>query len=341
MIRQMATIISLFNHKGGVSKTTSTFHIGWKLAQMGKKVLMVDADPQCNLTGLALGINDYDSLFAFYDSRKNDNIYDCLAHLFGMGKPINGNYADPTLINQAGNNLFLLAGKIEFAKLDLQISGAILSSSSYPVMRQLVGSIYNLIYETIKEHEFDIVLIDMSPSLGGVNQSIFMSSDYIIIPSSPDFFCYQAIDSMTKFLPEWANGDIAKFKDGKILPKENPKVMGMLLSNYRVYTTDEQATEKRMAKSFQHWFDKIQAIFRDEMVRKLEPLGMVIDKPILSTIKDFNSLIPKSQELSKPMFALNPNDCGWSGVVADQKQADINECNKIYQNLAEDIIKLI
>ena len=54
--------IVLFNHKGGVSKTTSTFHIGWMIAEMGHKVLLVDADPQCNLTALILG-DRFDSYY--------------------------------------------------------------------------------------------------------------------------------------------------------------------------------------------------------------------------------------------------------------------------------------
>jgi Flp pilus assembly CpaE family ATPase len=73
--KTMAKVISLFNHKGGVSKTTTTFHLGWKLARLGKKVLIVDADPQCNLTGLTLGLEDYDSLFSFYDSKQNTDIF--------------------------------------------------------------------------------------------------------------------------------------------------------------------------------------------------------------------------------------------------------------------------
>ena len=51
----MAQRIALFNHKGGVSKTTTTFNLGWMLASKGKRVVLVDADPQCNLTGIVLG----------------------------------------------------------------------------------------------------------------------------------------------------------------------------------------------------------------------------------------------------------------------------------------------
>ena len=59
-------IISLFNHKGGVSKTTTTFNMGWMLANLGYKVLIVDADPQCNLTALALGYSTTDDFDKIY-----------------------------------------------------------------------------------------------------------------------------------------------------------------------------------------------------------------------------------------------------------------------------------
>lgn len=53
----MAKLISVFNHKGGVSKTTTTFNLAWMLARQGHRVIMVDADPQCNLTGVTLGLD--------------------------------------------------------------------------------------------------------------------------------------------------------------------------------------------------------------------------------------------------------------------------------------------
>jgi chromosome partitioning protein len=59
-------VIAFFNHKGGVSKTTTTFNLGWALANAGKKVLIVDGDPQCNLTGTVLGFDGVDDFASFY-----------------------------------------------------------------------------------------------------------------------------------------------------------------------------------------------------------------------------------------------------------------------------------
>ena len=61
----MSKIICLFNHKGGVSKTTTAFNLGWMLASKGKKVTLADFDPQCNLTGMILGYKHTEDLDAF------------------------------------------------------------------------------------------------------------------------------------------------------------------------------------------------------------------------------------------------------------------------------------
>jgi len=62
----MMKLISLFNHKGGVSKTTTAFNLGWVLAEQGHKTLIVDADPQCNLTALVLDYNSVEDIEDFY-----------------------------------------------------------------------------------------------------------------------------------------------------------------------------------------------------------------------------------------------------------------------------------
>ena len=78
----MAPLISLFNHKGGGSKTTTAFNLGWAMADRGKRVMLVDADPQCNLTGTVLGFDKFDDIGTFYRKHKGGNISDCLDPIF-------------------------------------------------------------------------------------------------------------------------------------------------------------------------------------------------------------------------------------------------------------------
>ena len=73
----MANIISLFNHKGGVSKTTTAFNLGWMLARKDQRVIIVDCDPQCNLTGMVLGfehLQSVDSIEGWKEQRDGSSV---------------------------------------------------------------------------------------------------------------------------------------------------------------------------------------------------------------------------------------------------------------------------
>ena len=69
----MAKLICLFNHKGGVSKTTTAFNLGWMMASKGKRILLADFDPQCNLTGMVMGFKGVDDLAEIYTSDRLTN----------------------------------------------------------------------------------------------------------------------------------------------------------------------------------------------------------------------------------------------------------------------------
>src|SRR5271154_571692 len=106
----MAKIICLFNHKGGVSKTTTTFNLGWMMAQKGKKVVIADFDPQCNLTGMVMGFKGVEDLADEYSERPPNNVKDGLTPAFeSQPRPI-----DPLkAIRVKGNpKLYLLMGHI-------------------------------------------------------------------------------------------------------------------------------------------------------------------------------------------------------------------------------------
>jgi chromosome partitioning protein len=366
--KAMAKVISLFNHKGGVSKTTTTFHLGWKLARLGKKVLIVDADPQCNLTGLTLGLEDYNSLFAFYDSKQNTDIFSSLAPVFALHDSGAASLVGRTPIAKTQNpNMFVLAGNIRFSEIDTQIATALTSSSTIPVLRQFVGAFNKLVRRVARENDIDIVLVDMSPSVSATNHCILMSSDYFIIPISPDFYCYQAIDSLSNVFPRWVT-EIQSFKDGGAdsLPVNNPKMLGFISQNYRIYTVDgvqeqEDVEQKSMSKAYTEWLLKIKRIVSDKLVPTLQSIDMLIAEDIfkasvsydapyhLAGIQNFSGLIPVSQKLSKPIFELTDSDGGWSGArwkrVQNEKEygikVNIEEANMVYTRLAEAILKMI
>ncbi|MDE6481305.1 MAG: AAA family ATPase [Alphaproteobacteria bacterium] len=356
----MTKVIAMFNQKGGVAKTTNTFQLGWKLARLGKRVLLVDADPQCNLTGLALGIGDYDTLFGFYDSKRNNDIFSALAPVFNMSD-IEGNdirsYETTQIIKN--DNLRLLAGHVKLAEFDMQVATAITSSAGLPVLRALIGAFNKLIRGAAERMGADIVIIDMSPSISATNMCLFMGADYFIVPTSPDFYCYQAIDSLSEVFPKWSK-TMSEFKNNGALPRANPKMLGVISSNYRVYTTDKNAEQKTMAAAYKKWDEKIRNIILAKLVPVLAKESMIIDEAIfrkavnydtpynLANIQDVNTLIAKSQELSKPVYEIVEKEYGtgaqWSHMQKGKEvgaKIVVEEVDKVYTNMAQAILAMI
>ena len=197
----MAKQISLFNHKGGVSKTTTTFNLGWMLANKGQRVLLVDCDPQCNLTGMFLGFKGIEDLEKFYTAGRLHNIRDGLAPAF-KSKPIPLKAVKCESI--VGNdNLFLLPGHIGLAEYETTLGIAQELSGSLPTLQNLPGAMSRLFALTAKKYKIDIILVDMSPSLGPINQNLVSTSDYFLVPMTPDYFSVMAVGSLSNILPRW------------------------------------------------------------------------------------------------------------------------------------------
>ncbi|HHA2084254.1 TPA: ParA family protein, partial [Enterobacter asburiae] len=184
-------------------------------------------------------------------------------------------------------------------------------------------------------------------SVGALNECLLMSSDYFIVPTSPDFFCAQAIKSLAKVLPRW-NNEINSFRDPKILypfPQKPPKFMGFISQKYR-------PRNNQPVKSFQKWIDVIKDEVRDTLLPSLEPIDMTISvkdfmagtasgEPFnLSNIADFNSLIAQSQKHSTPVFALTDAQIEQSGVILETMKANRTDFGDNFSKLATSIVKL-
>ncbi len=343
----MAKIINLFNHKGGVSKTTTVFNLSWMLGKLGKKVILADFDPQCNLTGMVLGYRGVDDLEGIYRENPANNVKDALSPAFeSKPRQISGAECVPIPGN---DKLLLLAGHIGLAEYETTLGIAQELSGSLLALRNLPGSIRFMLTATAEKYSADYVIVDMSPSLGPINQNILMTSDHFIVPLHPDYFSAMALSSLTRALPRWkswattAHGiEVLKTADYPF-PQPNPQFIGAVIQKYR-------PRNGSASKAFQHWIDQLVAGLKDQLIPELakadlldvadfeKRTGMPPWNPILE-VADFNSLIALSQEYQKPVYELTPDVVG-KGAVWDQAKASMDVFQKGFEDCANRVIAL-
>ena len=152
--------IAVSNHKGGVGKTTSTINIGAGLSRNGKKVLLIDLDPQANMTH-SLGISEPE--FTVYGSLKGD--YEL--------KPV-----------QITDNLFVIPSTLDLSGAEIELSSE--------VGRELL---LNDLIEPLKK-KFDFILIDCPPSLGLLTINALTASDEVYIPLQAEYLAMQGLTKL-------------------------------------------------------------------------------------------------------------------------------------------------
>ena len=153
----MGIVVSLLNHKGGVGKTTSAINIGAGLVELGKRILLVDLDPQANLT-ISLGIPR--QKITIYEAMRGEGELIPYTHKPGLDiitSSLDLSGAEMELINEAGR---------EF------------------ILRELISQI---------EDEYDYILIDCPPSLGLLTLNALTSSRYVLIPLQTEFLAVQGL----------------------------------------------------------------------------------------------------------------------------------------------------
>lgn len=339
--------IALFNHKGGVSKTTTTFNLGWMLASKGHRVILLDADPQCNLTGMTLGFSGKD-LDNFYEQEPGRNFYDALLPAF-QSRPVLLEAVECVPVQQQPK-LLLLPGNIRLSEFEVPLGIAQELSGSLQTLLNLPGAMSYLIEKTAAACNADYVLIDMSPSLTSINQNLLMTSDYFIIPASPDYFSVMAIDSFAQFLPRWSRwhtqAQTSPLLQGASYPYPNvrPKMLGTVVQNYRV-------RGGAPTRPYQMWVNRVNEAVRDKLRPVLDTEGLLLPESVyqeagitnnlnLSLVPDFNSLIARSQDCGKPVYALTDAELGQQGVILQESQTQRTSFEGLFSTLADKIIAM-
>ncbi len=198
---KLAKVIAFSNHKGGVGKTCSACNIGAGLARKGKKILLVDIDPQANLTA-SLGLNVGES-----------NVYQLLLK----------NCAPEQTIYNVYENIDIIPGTLDLAGAEIELSVEI-------GREKLLGKALKSIL-----HKYDYVLIDCPPSLGILTTNALAFADEVIIPLSAEPLSMQGVEKLVQIIEkvqDSVNTDlklggvlITRFDGRKILNKELAEVI--------------------------------------------------------------------------------------------------------------------
>lgn len=341
----MEKIITLFNHKGGVSKTTTTFNLAWKISQNDKRVLVVDADPQCNLTWMFLG----DCFDEYYesDSTRKMNIKDAVSMAF-MGKPQPIKEIDCPQ-HERNENIFIIPGHMDLSANESALSLAWNSNNAIITLQNLPGAFYELIHLCATKYDIDYVFIDLNPGLSSLNQTFFIYSDAFIIPINPDPFALMALKTLQNILPKWkkmAREARELFDETSYpLPEKEMKFAGDIIQRFSL-------RKQKPSRPFQEKIKEIQQYIGKDFIEHIRLSGMMYNDErytaneheidfCLGEIPDFGALIQKANEARVPVFALQDEDMKESGVVREGMQERRDKFDEIFKSIAKKIIEVV
>ncbi|MGE0861073.1 MAG: ParA family protein [Gammaproteobacteria bacterium] len=338
----MSKRIVFFNHKGGVSKTTTAFNLGWKLAE-NDRVLLVDADPQCNLTSLL--IENFDDYYLAEDTRLN-NLRDGVEVAFkGRPSPI-----EPIDCFQPPRRpgLFLVPGHQNLSEFDAALTFAQTSNNAIATLENLPGAFSAFLREVEAKYQIAYTVIDLNPGLSSINQNLVLASDYLVIPTNPDPFSIMALETLKVVLPRWAtwlrqSGRL--FAESSYpLDEEPPKLLGTIVQRFNV----------RRGQAARPYRDNIAEIKRkviDNLKPALHHAGMLLDDAIygvplirnglcLAEISDFQGILPKALAAGVPVYEVTNEEIGETGPVLDAMVENRSRFDTLFSTLADEVRRL-
>jgi len=293
------------NNKGGVGKTTLAFNCATAFAKQGYKTVMVDLDPQCNLSRLALGDDHYQkTLF----SAMEKDIFDVLRSVVEGGADID--LTVPFInISQGSENLFLMKGSINLALFENLLNSAYgQAAAGQRIGYFQTSAIDRFLRERGLGDEVDIFVIDTSPSLSILNRIIFLGADYFVVPMMPDAFSVQGIENLGTIFEQWKQNwkvtgkALSGDTESKLVLSGDGLFLGYVVNSHNVYG-------QQPIKDHRRWIEEIPLKVKKYLSEKHGRNGLVEQswKNPLQIIQDYGRIPAKCQELGVAIFDLDPS----------------------------------
>lgn len=323
----MTKTISVFNNKGGVGKSTICWNAADALGRMGKTVLLIDFDPQCNLSLAVLGESTFIGALPTQNAPYGTTIRSFLQRF------LQNTGGEQIFLHQGANtnvNVHMVAGDfwLNVYAEALNVGADLLTGtglSRYVALRRIID-----LAKATSGIDFDYAIVDLPPSFGALVRAAFYSSDYYIVPCTSDNFsvyCVGLIGQMVPdFINDWSVG-IQRFKqsnphftDFDTLGK--PVFGGWVFNGFDTARTRRSQAEiqagtaikdKQMVQADQTMHDRIVNAIATDLVRPLNtkihgysPVAPGLGIPyLIGDIEDANVLVQNSLLLNVPIGQLD------------------------------------
>ncbi|PIE91121.1 MAG: chromosome partitioning protein [Acidobacteria bacterium] len=331
------SILTFFNNKGGVGKTSLIYHLAWMYAILEKRVIIADLDPQANLTAAFLNENTIEEIWTKREA--GSTVYHCVKPLTGVG-----DIAQPVLRNISAN-LYLIPGDVNLSGYEDTLSNewpnSMGDNNLYRPMR-ILSSFWQVMQKAALKIDADIILVDIGPNLGAINRSVLIATDYVVIPLGADIFSLQGLENLGPTLRSWQNlwqkrmdnwensSEKNEYPDFQ-LPKGNMQPIGYLCQQHSVRLN-------RPVQAYDKWVNRIPKVYRNAVLNEDSNIAFLQkdDPYCLATVKHYRSLIPMAQEHRKPIFNLTSAD-GAIGSHANAAQDAKKDFRKLAMTIAQKI----
>lgn len=319
--------IGFFNNKGGVGKTTLICNLASSLAKNQKqKVLVIDADPQCNASAYLLPEDQLENILLDDKHSSLDSFYEPVRR--GQGYP----QQLPTIVRSERFNLDLIVGDPKLSiREDLLATDWAATKNGEPRGFQTTYAIKELISRL---NQYDLILVDMGPSLGALNRSVLLAVDYFLMPLSVDIFSLMAVENIIKSFTNWKKGlddAIARHNEQEGYSfqiqssdvKWNLSFLGYVMQQYKAKT---KGGVRQPVQAFERIINKQ----REEIESLCEFFDIDSNSVDLGEIPTLSSVIPLSQQSHAPIFTLGAQD----GIVGSQ-YTRVSEAGDFFHNISD------
>ncbi len=336
--------IVFFNNKGGVGKTTLVCNVASFLSiHKSKRVLLVDADPQCNATQALLSDEMCEEIY-FKNNSDLLTLFDYLAPIEEGGTTISKDIR-PLLGTQNHFKTDLIPGHPKMSLVEDKLSNAWTELQSVTPSGYRITNWCSQLFKQL-ESRYDLVIIDVGPSLGALNRTVLLSADYLITPFGCDIFSLLGIQNIASWLKGWQrqyNRGIENVNEDRPGWIENYPIVSDTNTKFRFagysvqqYVTRTFKTGKRPVKAYDKILQQIPSTV-EKNLSFLKANKLLPEDLELGHIPFLYSLVPLAQAQRAPIHGLK--DSGGRLIGSQYKQVEDYQkiinifCDKLLLNI--------